>query len=160
MKKSSRVAAILIWAAVALTAVPALVSAEDDMQILLEKLRADKKLLVAQNMELTDSEAKAFWPVYGRYQDELFLLRARTAKMIQDYAQAYGNMTDDTARRLLEEYMTLEDLGLKLRRAYLGEFRKVLPEKKVARYYQIENKIQAAMMYELGRSIPLIKTGP
>ncbi len=159
MKKSSRVAAILIWAAVALTAVPALVSAEDDMQILLEKLRADKKLLVAQNMELTDSEAKAFWPVYGRYQDELFLLRARTAKMIQDYAQAYGNMTDDSARGLLDEYLTLEDLGLKLRRAYLAEFRKVLPEKKVARYYQIENKVQAAMMYELGRTIPLIKTG-
>ncbi len=161
MKENRRVAAvILIWATVALTAVPALVSAEDDMQILLEKLRADKKLLVAQNMQLTEPEARAFWPVYGRYQDELFLLRARTAKMIQDYAKEYEYMTEDAARKLLDEYMTLEDLGVKLRQVYLAEFRKVLPEKKVVRYYQIENKIQAAMMYELGRNIPLIKAGP
>ena len=152
----------LIWAAVAVMVVPALGLADpaDDMQILVEKLRADKKLLVAQNMELTESEAKAFWPVYAKYQDELFLLRVRTAKMIKDYAAAYENMTDDTAKKLLDEYLTLESLGVKLRQAYLPEFRKVLPEVKVARYYQIENKIQAGLMYGLAAKIPLMKMGP
>ena len=62
-------------------------------------------------------------------------------------------------RKLLEEYLELESLGVKLRQTYVGEFRKVLPEKKVARYYQIENKIQAAMMYGLSEKIPLMKTG-
>ena len=61
----------------------------DNMQILLEKIRADKKLLVAANMELTEPEAKAFWPLYQKYQDELFLLRARTARLIKDYAEAF-----------------------------------------------------------------------
>jgi hypothetical protein len=100
----------------------------DNMQILLEKIRADKKLLVAENMQLTEAEAKAFWPVYSRYQDELFLLRSRTAKLIKDYAEAYEQMSNDTAKKLLDEYMTIEALGLKLRQGYLPKFRAVLPE--------------------------------
>jgi hypothetical protein len=129
----------------------------DNMQIVVEKIRADKKLLVAENMELTDAEAKAFWPVYDQYQDELFLLRARTVKLIKDYADAYDKMTNETAKKLLDELMTIETLGPKLRQAYLPKFRKVLPEVKVVRYFQIENKIQAALMYELGANIPLVK---
>jgi len=129
----------------------------DNMQIVLEKVRADKKLLVAQNMQLTETEAKAFWPVYEQYQDELFVLRMRTVKLIQDYVDAYGKMSGDTANKLLDEYMTIERLGPKLRQAYLPKFRKVLPAVKTARYYQIENKIQAAIMYELARNIPLMK---
>jgi DNA-directed RNA polymerase subunit F len=129
----------------------------DNMQVVLEKIRADKKLLVAENMQLTEAEAKAFWPVYNQYQDELFLLRTRTAKLIKDYAEAYDKMTNDTAKKLLDELVSIEALGPKLRQAYLPKFRKVLPETKVVRYYQIENKINAALMYELAANIPLMK---
>ncbi len=130
----------------------------DNMQIVLEKTRADKKLFVAENMQLTEAEAKAFWPVYEQYQDELFLLRARTAKLIKDYADGYEKMTNDTAKKLLDELMIMEGLGPKLRQAYLPKFRKALPEVKVVRYYQIENKIYAVLLYELARNIPLVKT--
>jgi hypothetical protein len=130
----------------------------DNMQIVLEKVRADKKLLVAENMQLTEAEAKGFWPVYEGYQNELFLLRARTAKLIKDFADAYEKMSNDSAKKLLDEYMTIETLGLKLRQTYLPKFRKVLPEVKVVRYYQIENKINAALIYELAANIPLTKT--
>ncbi|HSO59864.1 MAG TPA: hypothetical protein VLR50_02410 [Desulfobacterales bacterium] len=129
----------------------------DNMQIVIEKIHADKKLLVAENMQLTDAEAKAFWPVYQQYQDELFLLRTRTLKLIKTYADAYATMNNNTAKKLLDEYMTIEALGPKLRQAYLPKFRKALPEVKVARYYQIENKIQAALFYELAAKIPLLK---
>ncbi len=130
----------------------------DNMQIVVEKVRADKKLLVAENMHLTDAEAKAFWPVYDQYQSELFLLRTRTVKLIQDYAEAYEKMTNATAKKLLDESMTIESLRQKLNAAYLPKFRKALPDVKVARYYQIENKINAALYYELARSIPLATT--
>jgi len=130
----------------------------DNMPIVIEKIRADKKLFVAENMQLTDTEAKAFWPVYKQYQDELFLLRTRTLKLIKTYSDAYETMTNNTAKKLLEEYMTIEALGPKLRQAYLPKFRKVLPEAKVARYYQIENKIQAALYYEVAANIPFVKS--
>jgi hypothetical protein len=129
----------------------------DNMEVVLEKIRADKKLLVAENLQLTEAEAKGFWPVYRRYQDELFLLRSRVVQLIKDYAAAYDQMGNDTAKKLLDEYMTIEALGLKLRQAYLPKFRAVLPEVKVVRYYQIENKIHAALAYEIGAKIPLVK---
>ena len=125
------------------------------MQILREKVRADKKLFVVANMELTEPEGRAFWPVYEKYQDELFLLRTRTAKLIMDYADAFEKLSDATARKLLDESITIEALGVELRKAYLPKFRQVLPEKKVARYYQIENKIHAALYYDLATQIPL-----
>jgi hypothetical protein len=128
-----------------------------NMQIIIEKIRADKKLLVAENMQLTETEAKAFWPIYDQYQDELFLLRSRTAKLIKDYADAYDKMSNDAAKKLLDEFMAIEALGPKLRQAYLPKFRKALPQTKVVRYYQIENKIQAALFYELAANIPLMK---
>jgi len=128
-----------------------------NMEILIEKIRADKKLLVAANMELTEPEAKAFWPVYDKFQDELFLLRSRTARLIKDYAEALKDMNNEKAKALLDESITIESLGLKLRQSYLPKFRKALPEKKAARYYQIENKIQAALNYELAKEIPLVQ---
>jgi hypothetical protein len=129
----------------------------DNMRIVLDKLKADKKLLVAENMQLTDAEAKGFWPVYDRYQNELFLLRARTARVIKEYADSYETMSDGTARKLLDEYMRIETLRLKLRKAYLPKFGKVLPGVKVVRYYQIENKANAAVDYELAANIPLVR---
>ena len=140
---------------------PVLLSAQekpaDNMQLVVEKIRADKKLFIAENMQLTESEAEVFWPVYEEYQNELFLIRARTLNLITDYAKAYDEMTDETAKTLLDELITIEMLQGKLREAYVPKFRKVLPEVKVVRYYQIENKIQAALMYELAAQIPLIK---
>ena len=77
--------------------------------------------------------------------------------MIKDYEDAYEKMNNDTAKKLLDESISVEALGPKLRQAYLPKFRKALPEIKVVRYYQIENKIQAALFYELASNIPLMK---
>ena len=150
---------MMALAAMAIVAVPTFAQdrTADTMQIVLEKVRADKKLLVAENMQLTEAEGKAFWPVYDQYQNELFLLRVRTAKLITDYANVQEKMTNDVARSLLDEALAIESLGVMLRQVFLSEFRRVLPDVKVARYYQIENKIQAALFYELARNIPLAK---
>lgn len=130
----------------------------DNMQILTEKIKADKKLFIAENMQLTESEAKKFWPIYDEFQNELFVLRMRSLKLIENYAENYESMTNEIARKLLDEYMTIESLRQKVRKAYLPKFRKVLPEIKAARYYQIENKISALVNYELAKQIPLLKT--
>lgn len=133
--------------------------AADNMQILIAKVKADKKLIVANNLQLTEKEAKAFWPVYESYQNELFLLRSRSLNMIKNYADNYETMTNAMAKKLLDEFMTIETLRVKLAKTYLPQFRKVLSDKKVARYYQIENKINAVLYYELAAQIPYVKTG-
>ena len=157
--RKNALVAVLVVGLIALGAMPALAQDKpaDNMQIVREKVRADKKLFVGTNMELTEAEAKAFWPVYEKYQDELFLLRSRTAKMIKDYAEAYKDISDEKAAGLLNEFIKIEALGAKVKQAYLPKFRQVLPVKKVVRYYQLENKIQMTLYYELARQIPLVQ---
>jgi len=129
----------------------------DNMQIVREKVRADKKLFVAANMELTESEAKGFWPLYERYQKDLEKLGERTLELIRDYAMNFEKMSDEAAKKMLDEWLALEMERQKMREAYLPKFRAVLPDKKVARYYQLENKILAVVNYELAAEIPLVQ---
>src|SRR5262245_4630006 len=131
----------------------------DTMQLVREKVRADKKLLVAQNMGLTESEAKGFWPVYEGYQKELDQVYQRMGKLIGDYAKAYNanTLTDEQARAMNAEVLDIEDAEGKLARSSTAKLEQVLPAKKVARYLQIERKIRAALRYELAEKIPLVK---
>jgi hypothetical protein len=129
----------------------------DNMDVLREKVRADKKLVVATALELTEGEAKAFWPVYGAYQSDMIEHYDRVAKLIGDYAKAYPTMTDATATELLGEFLALETDYAALLNRYLPKFQRVLPPRKVARFYQVENKLRAVLDYQLARDIPLVK---
>ena len=131
--------------------------AVDTMQILREKLKADKKLVVATNMALTPAEAKAFWPIYEDYQKELHQINDRLATMLIAYSKEYtaNSLTDEKASALLDRYFAIEEAELKLKRAFVPRLAKALPGIKVARYMQIENKIRAIVKYELAGEVPL-----
>jgi hypothetical protein len=148
--------------AAAMLASPAAIAQEpsaDNLQILLDKVRADKKLLVASNMDLTEQEAAAFWPVYEAYQKDLQALNGRIKDAVKSYADAYnaGPVPDDTAKKLLNEALAIEAAEVDLKKSYLPKFEKVLPAAKVARYYQIENKIRTAVRADLSGGIPLVQ---
>jgi Spy/CpxP family protein refolding chaperone len=161
MKTASRIILIVmaLSLAVSLSGLPALAQDKpaDNMQIVREKVKADKRLFVAQAMGLTESEAKAFWPVYDNYQKKLTRLNDRAYRMIQDYAKNYRSMTNAPARKLTDEFIAIKAEQQKLMVSYLPQFRKVLPEIKVARYYQVENKVSAVVNYELAMNITLVE---
>ena len=131
----------------------------DNMQILMEKVKADKKLLVANNMGLTESESKGFWPVYEEYQKDLIAINQRIIKMIESYAADYRakSLTDEKAKKLIEEMVAIEQAEAGMKAAYAPKLGKVLPQMKVARYLQIENKIRALVKYELAGGVPLVQ---
>jgi hypothetical protein len=129
----------------------------DNMDIVKEKIRTDKKLFIAENMQLTQSEAKLFWPVYDQFQSDLGKIKDRYAKLIESFAKNYETMSNETAKKLVNDSLKIKADDLKLRQSYLPKFRSVLPEKKVAGYYQLENKIDAVIAYQLASLIPLIK---
>jgi hypothetical protein len=126
----------------------------------MQKIKADKKLLVANNMGLTDAEGKSFWPLYEAYQKDLQQINEQLGKTIATYADAYnqgkGSIADDTAKKLLDEAILVEEQEVKLKRTYADKVGKVLPAAKTARYIQIENKIRAVIKFELARQIPLV----
>jgi hypothetical protein len=129
----------------------------DLMEVAREKARADKKLLVATALELTEREASGFWPVYNAYQSDMISHYDRIRQLITDYAGAYETMTDEVAAKLLAQFLSLEADHAALLKSYAPRFERVLPARKVARLYQIENKLRALVNYDLARDIPLIK---
>ena len=130
-----------------------------NMDILRQKIKADKKLVVAENLKLTDPEGTAFWPVYDAYQKELQQINQRMTTTILAYAEAYnkGPITDEVAKKLLDEAVAVDDAEAKVRSAAVPKILAALPATKAARYIQMENKIRALLRYELAANIPLVE---
>ena len=131
----------------------------DNMQILSDKIRADKKLVVATNMELTESEAKEFWPIYTQYQKELEKINRRIVNLLESYADDFQkkSLTDEKAKKLINEAVALDGAEGDLKTIYAPKLSKVLPMRKVLRYLQIENKIRAVVRYEITSGVPLMR---
>ena len=131
----------------------------DNLQILREKIKADKKLVVATNMELTESEAKDFWPIYDQYQKDLQKINQRIANVLEGYAADFRgkSLTDEKAKKLIDEAVAIEQAEANIKSTYAPKLSKVLPVKKVARYLQIENKIRAVVKYDLAQGVPLVQ---
>jgi hypothetical protein len=131
----------------------------NNLEIIHEKLKADKKLIVAKYMELTDSEAKKFWPVYEEYQKDLQKLNERLASLLQSYAAEYrsNSLSDEKAKKLLDEWLALDKDEAGHRKTYAGKVLKALPAKKAARYLQIENEYRILLKYDLAVTVPLVQ---
>jgi hypothetical protein len=152
---------VMAFAVAAALATPAMAQSTGttNMDILRQKVKADKKLVIAQNLNLTDAEGAAFWPVYDTYQKELQAINERLAAGILAYADAYnkGPVTNETAKKLLDEALAVDQAEAQLKGATVPKVLAVLPAVKAARYIQIENKIRAAIRYELAANIPLVQ---
>ncbi|MBW2290028.1 MAG: hypothetical protein JRG90_19705 [Deltaproteobacteria bacterium] len=156
MSKTSWVLSVLLL--VVLAAAPAGAGEADEAstEILRDTLRSNKKALVAVNLALSDEEARAFWPVYDRYQAELTIVGDRLLQVIDDYTRTFGSTTDDEAHKLVGIYLAVQRDRVALLQAYVEPFAEVLPGRTLMRFYQIENKIHTVMLYELAASIPVI----
>lgn len=152
------VTALAIAAGLAAPAI-AQTTGTSNMDLLRQKIHADKKLLVAQNLKLTDAEGTAFWPVYDAYQKDLEQLNQRLTTVITAYADAYnkGPVTNETAKKLLDDVLAIDEAESKLKSTSAKKILAVLPATKAARYIQIESKIRAAVRYELAAGIPLVE---
>ena len=131
----------------------------NNLEIIHEKLKADKKLMVSKYMDLTESEAKTFWPVFEEYQKDLQKIHERLGSLLQSYAADYrGNsLTDEKAKKLLDEWLALEQDDTKQRKSYVSKLLKALPAKKAARYLQIENEYRILIRYDLAATVPLVQ---
>ena len=130
-----------------------------NLEIIHEKLKADKKLTVAKYMDLTESEAAKFWPVYDEYQKDLQATNERLRKLLESYAADYRNksLTDEKAKQLLDEWIAIEQEDGKRRTAFAPKVLQALPPKKAARYLQIENEFRSLLRYDLAATVPLVQ---
>ncbi|MFV1982846.1 MAG: hypothetical protein ACC657_04835 [Thiohalomonadales bacterium] len=118
---------------------------------------ADKAEIIIDELKMTKEENKAFWPVYNSYTTELKGVGDKMIKLISGYADNQKKMTDKYADKMVNDYLDIQDAQLKIQEKYIPKFKKVLSIKKVARLYQIENKLNAVNDLELAASVPMIK---
>jgi hypothetical protein len=157
MKRSTFVAACV--AAVMSWAQPAAAQQVDSwtvIQQLQADLKADRQAVVAANLPLTEGEARVFWPVYKEYRAEVEKLGDRTAKLVVAYAANYQTMDDTKAEAFFNELLAIDRARVAVREKYVPRVRKVLPSLKAARFFQIENKIDAILNVSLAAEIPLV----
>ena len=130
---------------------------ETDLQVLVDAIRANRKALIAVNLGLNAEEAGKFWPVYDRYQQEINTTGDRVTAIVEDYITNYPTLSNEKALQLIKDYFAAEAERVATRQKYLPEFAKVLQGRAVARFYQIENKMDAVLRYELAGTIPVIE---
>jgi hypothetical protein len=133
-------------------------SMDQNIQLLREDIRSKKKQLIAANLNLTDAEATKFWPVYDQYTAELVKINDEKYAIIKEYADAWGNMKDDQALSLTNRALAVEEKVAQLRAKYVPIFNKVIPGTKVATFYQIERRLQAAIDLQLSSQLPLVQS--
>ena len=130
------------------------------LEALVDAIQSNKTALVAVNLNLDQDESQVFWPVYLAYQEELSALGDRFVQLIDGYTTNFETMDDAQAETIVEEYLALETERVALRRKYFEPLSEALPGRKVARFYQFENKVDAVLRYRLAQSIPVIDFAP
>ena len=122
-------------------------------------IQTDRQNIVNQYMDLTEQESKDFWPLYREYRAKVSKLDDQVVELIINYGESYNNqsVSDEQAAQMLTDYLKLEEEELKLQKDYVKKFSVILPAKKVTRYFQLENKLDAIVEFDLAGNIPLVE---
>ena len=153
MKKSVLVSLAIIFSSVQLFAQ----SQDDYIEIVRDVLKTEKKVAIAEVMELSDTESGPFWELYNEYDFEMSKVQNQRVSLIKDFASSYENMTDEKADELWSSSLSYQQQVLKLKKKYYGKFKKIMPAGKAAMYFQAENKIEALINASLAMEIPFIE---
>ena len=130
----------------------------DYLEVSREVLKVEKKALIAEVMELSDTESEPFWLIYNEYEQKKYEVNTKYFKIVMDFSDNYGKMSAEKATELTKASLDIQMLLLKLRKSYAKKFAKVISPQKTLRYLQAENKIRVMIDAEMALQIPLLET--
>jgi hypothetical protein len=138
---------------------PAKARADMDKAIdtLRKDVRAGKADILGKTMALDSTQAAAFWPIYKQYDTEAQALGNERVAIIQDLVEHWSSLDDTKAKGLLERQLAFEDKRLALTKKYKDEMLKVLPAKTVARFLQVDNRLNKLVDLAVASEIPLVQ---
>ncbi len=149
--------AVLILAGV--VGAPSAWAQSEDAAIRLTRsaVQAERQALIATNLGLTDDEKPIFWPLYAEYRSAMDQIADDKVELFERFFASYETVTDDEAMSLLEKHFAIKARVLEVQKTHAKKMRKVLPGRTVARFFQIENKMDIIVDYEMSGEFPLIK---
>lgn len=156
MKTLRRAAPAVAALIVALFCGHALAQSQNDIALTRAEIQTERQAIVAENLPLEDAQAKAFWPLYRDYRAELSKVGDRFMSLVESYAKSLDTLTDAQAQSMLDEFFAIQKEELKIKSGWAPKFAKVISPKAVLRFYQIENKLDAALRFEAADVIPLV----
>jgi hypothetical protein len=127
-----------------------------DIALTRSDIQKDRQAIVAKFMNFTELQSQAFWTVYRNYRSAVAAADDRMVTILESLIERHGVISDREADDLMDQYLRFEQEKLELQYTYLRQFRKILPFKQVARLFQLENKMDAAVRYELATKVPLV----
>jgi Spy/CpxP family protein refolding chaperone len=130
---------------------------DKDVDLLRKDIRSQKKQIIAANLQLTDTEATKFWPLYDQYTAELVKINDAKYAAIKEYATNYDTLTDAQATSLLNKILGVDGSVAQLRLKYVPLFGKVLPGKKTALFFQLDRRLVMLIDVQLASQIPMIQ---
>jgi len=130
---------------------------DDYIEIARDVLNTEKKAAVAEAMQLSEAESAPFWDLYNEYSMEANRVHNQRIALIKDFANNFENMSDEKADELWQGALSYQQQLLKLKKSYYKKFKKIITPGKAAKYFQIENKIEALVNANLALEIPVIE---
>jgi hypothetical protein len=153
MKSFTIVLAVVLM----LVAAPAVMAqVQHEIALTRAEIQTERQALVAENLPLTEEQATAFWPLYRTYREEMAKLGDRLVAVIEDYAKNYETMTDPQSSAMIKEFLKIQKDEIAIKTSWVPKFEKILPAKTVARFYQIENKLDLIVRTSVAAEIPLV----
>jgi hypothetical protein len=128
----------------------------NDLTALRNAAKADKKALVASTLQLSDAEAKAFWPIYDDYQRSRDASDRQRVRAIEGVIATDKPVSDAYATSLAKDLLAADEAELRARRTMQNKLVKAIPAKKAAKYLQLESKLRAAQAYDIASAMSLI----
>jgi hypothetical protein len=128
-----------------------------DIELTRAAIQVRRQAIVTASMDLESREADGFWPLYREYRLAMATVNDRFVKLLGGYLESYDKLTDEAAGKMMDEYLGIERARLDVKKKYVARFGKLLPTKKVARFFQIDGKLDAMINAELAQLVPLAR---
>ena len=149
-----------LLAALAFAAPAAAQTRTDEKELTKSVITTERQAIIAANLNLTEEQAKVFWPLFREYGTEMDAITDRKIHLIEDYARKYVGLTDEEASALMNDYFEVQKDELKTKQKWFAKMKKDLPIKTVTRFFQIEYKLDAIVRAETTRVLPLVQVQP
>jgi len=132
-------------------------STDQDIDLLRKDVRSQKKQIIAANLQLTDTEAVKFWPIYDQYTAELVKINNAKYAAIKEYATNYSTLSDDQATSLTRQIIGVDQSVAQLRLKYVPIFGNVISGKKTALFFQLDRRLVMLIDLQLASQIPMVE---
>jgi hypothetical protein len=133
------------------------VISDQDLNLLRQDIRSQRKQLIAANLKLADQEATKFWPIYDQYVSELITINDKKFGLIQEYADNYGKLTNEQSLSFIRRWLDADIEVAQLRQKYVPLVSKVLDGKKSATFFQLDRRIAMMIELQLSSRMPLVQ---